>query len=427
MCSFWSSRSLMVFNTVCKRNLHSFTLIRNKKHNILCISQDLFRKCLVTNLKTGCFSLHTKTDIGITDDYKSTEIDDNYKSLYKNVDYDAITGGDEVLLKKLKIIMLEVEVLMEEGSRVPSTLSTNAWKELLTLETRSSRNRYLSFLFINEMKRNNDVKKKAIKQAKIREKKAIEKEETESNDHIRYGFGGSTIFQRVYNTTIDNYFNSRLMSAIQFGQNLVVDCSYDGYMSGMESNNCAKQMTIMFAENRMHDEPFNLHFCNADPNSKVIKSFHKCIPTMYEPAYPMNITEKSYLDIFPKENLVYLTPHCRNELTTFNHDDIYIIGAFVDKKTTDPISLAKAKREGIRMACLPLDSYLLWNCGTKNLTINQVLSIMLDIRRSGDWTKALQHVPKRKLVDPRVKIENKNQLKGIYSENFQKKPFRPRN
>lgn len=51
---------------------------------------------------------------------------------------------------------------------------------------------------------------------------------------------------------------------------------------------------------------------------------------MDEPWFPLNIHEDSYLNHFPKEKLVYLTPHCRNDLEEFNHDDIYIIGAMVD-------------------------------------------------------------------------------------------------
>lgn len=52
---------------------------------------------------------------------------------------------------------------------------------------------------------------------------------------------------------------------------------------------------------------------------------------MYEPHFPMNIHSQSYLDIFDKEQLVYLTPHCREEMDNYDHDAIYIVGALVDK------------------------------------------------------------------------------------------------
>lgn len=47
-------------------------------------------------------------------------------------------------------------------------------------------------------------------------------------------------------------------------------------------------------------------------------------------------------------------------------------GCFVDNNQSQPVSLAKAKKEGLRMAKLPLDEYLQWAVGHKSLTLNQV-------------------------------------------------------
>lgn len=55
--------------------------------------------------------------------------------------------------------------------------------------------------------------------------------------------------------------------------------------------------------------------------------------------------------------MVYLTPDAEETLT-YDPDDIYIIGSIVDKRTQPPLSLAKAKREGLRMAKFPLDRYV---------------------------------------------------------------------
>lgn len=69
----------------------------------------------------------------------------------------------------------------------------------------------------------------------------------------------------------------------------------------------------------------------------------------------MVVNPDSYLEKYPRERLVYLTPHCREELITYDHNAVYIIGGIVDKSSGEPLSLAKAKREGIRMKKLPLD------------------------------------------------------------------------
>jgi ribonuclease P protein 1 len=62
-----------------------------------------------------------------------------------------------------------------------------------------------------------------------------------------------------------------------------------------------------------------------------MQSLHKHIGTVHEPWFPLHLHESSYLDKFPKEQLVYLTPHCREEMLEYDHDAIYIIGAIVDK------------------------------------------------------------------------------------------------
>lgn len=64
--------------------------------------------------------------------------------------------------------------------------------------------------------------------------------------------------------------------------------------------------------------------------------------------------------------------------------------------------MAKAKREGLRMAKLPIDSYLHFGGGSgKCLTLNQMIDILGDIRKTKDWKQALKHVPRRKLHEYR--------------------------
>lgn len=64
--------------------------------------------------------------------------------------------------------------------------------------------------------------------------------------------------------------------------------------------------------------------------------------------------------------------------------------------------MAKAKKEGIQMAKLPLENYLPWGTGSgKSLTINQMMDILLQLRHTKDWKEALQYVPTRKLKSAR--------------------------
>lgn len=75
----------------------------------------------------------------------------------------------------------------------------------------------------------------------------------------------------------------------------------------------------------------------------------------------------------------------------------------------EPLSLAKAKRDGLKMAKLPLDRYLEWAPGSKkNLNINHMIPILLDLKLFGDWTYALRHIPRRKLMETKIQaMQNK--------------------
>lgn len=55
----------------------------------------------------------------------------------------------------------------------------------------------------------------------------------------------------------------------------------------------------------------------------------------------------SYMDVFPRNRLVYLSPDAKESLKTYNHDDIYIVGAYLDKSSLhNPVSYQKATKDG---------------------------------------------------------------------------------
>lgn len=52
---------------------------------------------------------------------------------------------------------------------------------------------------------------------------------------------------------MNSFYNSRLIKAMLFGQKLVVDCGFGEHMTKHESINCAKQLMLLFADNRFND------------------------------------------------------------------------------------------------------------------------------------------------------------------------------
>ncbi|XP_023291858.2 mitochondrial ribonuclease P protein 1 homolog [Lucilia cuprina] len=311
--------------------------------------------------------------------------------------------------KRLKVLQLEVDIANQEGRRVPSLefLKDHHWEHVLTLSSKSARMKYYSFLWQVEMKKESKQRKKEERAVASQERMEKVRQERAENPHIVYGLGHVSMFLRVYDSTINNWMNHRLIRAMQFSPKIVLDCSYDDHMTKREAENAAKQLMLCFAENRAHDDPFDLHYCNVNLDTPCMKSLQRYIPTMLNPEFPINIHQKCFTEIFPKESLVYLTPHCRTDLVEYNHDDVYIVGAMVDTVNNEPLSLAKAKRLGLRMARLPLDHYLQWGAGSgKSLTLNQMVNIMLDLKHTRDWMAALRHVPRRKVIDLKKDAEN---------------------
>jgi mitochondrial ribonuclease P protein 1 len=298
--------------------------------------------------------------------------------------------------------------MRQEGRKVPSKISSIEWERLLELHTVSRRRKYLQYLFLNEMSNENKKRKKEEKQI-LRQERLDAKRELANSDQLVYGLGYNSFFLKIYDTTMNQWHNNKLTRAMQFGQKLIIDCSYDKHMTLREADNCAKQLVFSFATNRLHDQPFDIHFCNFDPQSNSGKKFRNAVPTLYDKDFPINVHSESHTELFDKKKLVYLTPHCREELTEYNPDDVYIVGAMVDKAVSEPLSLAKAKRHGLRMAKLPLDRYLMWGIGSKSLAINQMIEILLEMNATNDWKKAFEFVPKRKLFQ-RFEQSNKSKI-----------------
>ncbi|CAH2102371.1 unnamed protein product [Euphydryas editha] len=312
-----------------------------------------------------------------------------------------ICKGDKELEKKFRVLMLEVEVMRQDGRLAPDHIQLDQWKHLLELPSRNQRSSYLTFLWKNEKKRENQKAKKEARKLEL-ENYSPEKSK-EYPDDLLYGIQYQSLFLRIRDQSINSFDNYRALQAMMYGQSVIIDCSYEEHMVWRETVNAAKQTTFVFGDNRIHKDPFNLHMCNVNMQGEFMKQLKKNIPSICEPWFPINIHSSSYLDLFPKDKLVYLTPHCRDELTTFDPDSVYIIGCMVDKINNEPLSLAKAKRDGIKMAKLPLDRYLEWAPGSKkNLNINHMVPILLDLRLTGDWEFALRHIPRRKLMETKI-------------------------
>uniref|UniRef100_A0A3Q3XJQ5 tRNA methyltransferase 10 homolog C n=1 Tax=Mola mola TaxID=94237 RepID=A0A3Q3XJQ5_MOLML len=202
-----------------------------------------------------------------------------------------------------------------------------------------------------------------------------------------------------------------------FDQPLVFDMSYESSMSRREIENTVSQLMEVEGWNRRAPEPFHLHFCNLQPNGTYMQELLKRYGAETWNRLLITSTDRQHVDVFPREQLVYLTADSPNVLRTFDHSKVYIIGALVDRSIQSGLSLANAKRLKLATARLPLDEYLQWDIGAKNLTLDQMIRIMIKLRETGKWEEALKFVPQRKhdgfLQQQKQKEATSNQIRGV--------------
>lgn len=275
------------------------------------------------------------------------------------------------------------------GREVPEHVSDEELKTIMECVSKSSKKKYLKYLYVKEkMKKAKQIKKemKAAAKEKAKEDQVLETKENKQQNFL---------FLRLWDRNMDIAMGWKGAQAMQFGQPLVFDMTYDSYMKPKEVQNTVSQLLESEGQNRRDVDPFHIHFCNLKTDGPLHRELIKRYGEKWNKLL-LTATEKSHTDLFPKDSIVYLTADSPNVMTTFKHDKIYIVGALVDKNIQPGISLAKAKRLNLATECFPLDKYLQWDTGTKNLTLDQVTRILLCLKNNGGWEEALKFVPRRK-------------------------------
>ena len=352
---------------------------------------------------------------------------DSFKGLIK----------DKNTKQRIELILSEYEYEKYSTLRVPTNITEHQMKDLLSLGDSEERKRWISYLFQREIAKNKTIaeRKKASEEYWIKTNKKYETKNCErtgiwnNEGQLEYGLWHNTLFSKILRNSVNRYYSHRLRRAALFGTKLVIDLDYDNYMKLSECRQLARQIHLLYNWNRYKaTEPFDLHFTNCDPNKPTLEAIHKQLPNSQKPGlFLADFHQKSYTDLFPKEKLVYLSPHSEVTLKEFNCDDIHIIGGIIDKSYHQPLSFIKAKKDGIRCAKLPIDDHIIWGSGSKSLCLNHILQILHDVNVTGDWNKALKdNIPTRKQKSVE-QIEYEDMLrKQKYNRMKKKSEFDPK-
>lgn len=124
--------------------------------------------------------------------------------------------------------------------------------------------------------------------------------------------------------------DTKLITQARLGEHILIDCGFEvEHARSKYISKLVDQIEYFFANIHQYHSPSFVTLCNFAIDGQIQQEFsrrsaqNRCI-TCFE------TTEANYLDLFNKENLIYLSPHSPYEMSEYDHNAVYIIGALVD-------------------------------------------------------------------------------------------------
>ncbi|XP_048358718.1 tRNA methyltransferase 10 homolog B isoform X2 [Sphaerodactylus townsendi] len=185
----------------------------------------------------------------------------------------------------------------------------------------------------------------------------------------------------------------RLLGAKETGPLLCVDLSMTNHMTKKEISRLAGQIRRLYGSNKKSQKPFWLCLTGFVKNSLIAEECLRMNDGFSN--YLMDVTPESYLDLFPLETIVYLTPDAENALEEVDPHKVYILGGLVDETIQKQKTFQNAQEQHLQMARLPIPEYMVKKVNAKNyysttLAINQVFDALSTYYETKSWAEALK-------------------------------------
>jgi len=185
------------------------------------------------------------------------------------------------------------------------------------------------------------------------------------------------------------------------GIRIAIDLDFDTLMNDREIKSLAQQIMFSYGANQRAEKEFDLYLTTfkdkIQKRMAILSGFNK---------WTINTTEKSYHEVFNKNELIYLTSESPNVITSLDPTKVYVIGGIVDHNRHKGITYLKAQEKGIQTGQLPISEFISI-ASRKVLAVNHVFEILLKYTENPDWEKAfLTVIPARKGIAPKQKDGN---------------------
>lgn len=176
----------------------------------------------------------------------------------------------------------------------------------------------------------------------------------------------------------------------------LIDLDFDDKMDEQEVRSLAQQIMYSYGANKRAPRPLRFHLSSLcgriETSLSRINGFERWTVTKHA---------ASYLDAFPREQIVYLSSESQDLLTSLDADTVYVIGGLVDHNRYKGLTHQQAEAAGVRTARLPIDEHMKMS-QRRVLAVNHVFEILLHYTQHGDWGAALANaLPQRRGATPK--------------------------
>lgn len=313
---------------------------------------------------------------------------------FLNVDltnFEQLYSGDDSKKAKISRIINVYDNMKYDLDDVPSSLSENDVVNLLEYEQISDIKRSLKKLYRKEIE---SLVKKQLRMLTNVNKNEFESSVEDrsgifdSDGNLSYGLWHNTLVTRIPRTCRIRFSLDRLRNAELFGQNLFVDFSFSKYITQHMSAVIANDIGKMLTYNRFNsNEPYKITLCGIDYNHWLWKNLCKQFPNTIEITPHTSI---NFMDLCSeKSNLVYVTSMETKSFVEYDPNAHYVMAAISEKDLNEDFFTPAIRKLPIKRRGIPIDQYVIWNSGSKRLSLTNKVKLLTDIRQGMGWKEVL--------------------------------------
>ncbi|XP_052223250.1 tRNA methyltransferase 10 homolog B-like [Dreissena polymorpha] len=297
----------------------------------------------------------------------------------------AVTERDESGCKKTSELAIQIfnssnNQHSEMGKSEKETIYTaTTQKEKRPPRSERKRRRHEELLL---RKRENRKKKKMEKKERKREHAETQSDDVKSKAGMRSR----------------GEVRQRCEEGMKTGQIICIDCSLEHLMSSKEKGKLAMQVGRLYGSNRRADKPAHIYLTGLKKGGQLYQEMVNKNSGFEN--YLIDLAEKTHVELFPLDRIVYLSPDSCTPLDDIDQEKIYVIGGLVDEGIKKNATQYRALEANIPTARLPIQEHMTRLDGMPTslvLAVNQVFDILLNFTKTRDWSQALAvGVPRRK-------------------------------